>query len=74
MSWFVMWGLWSMLWRRVLASNHLKERWYDVAVVELHIHPGINAVGPARLDGDVKESTGIAPEMIAYSRVHWRGR
>ena len=38
-----------------------------------YIHPGINAVGTAKLDARSKEQTGDAPGIIAQSRVLWRG-
>ena len=46
----------------------------DTAVVELHIRPGLNVVGTAMLDARSKERTGVTPETIAQSCVHWRGR
>ena len=32
--------------------------------------PGLNAVGTAVLDARIKERTGVAPKIIAQSRVH----
>ena len=38
-------------------------------------HPSRDKRGGDRMARRARqESTGIAPEMIAYSRVHWRGR
>ena len=56
----------------MLASGSNKGLLQDIAVVELHIHPGINAVGTAWLGVNAKEPTGSALGMIAYSRVYWQ--